>query len=371
MTSVNEVKKDCCGCGACLAICPVKAIHMEEKERGAIYYKIGDGCINCGKCKSVCPIENNLFHSEQSIFYRAVTKQKEVLRKSSSGGIAFELASMVIHEGGVVYGAGWSSKEQLVQHMRIDSLKQLSKLQGSKYVQSRINEFVYHDICEDIKSKKVLVIGCPCQIAAIRRYTKDNPNLMCIDLICHGVPSSKLLRDQLKLIVKEPIKSISFREGLKFRLDLQSACGAYSLEGLDNPYYSLYLHFASLRESCYKCKYASRNRVGDITLGDYVENNNGFSCIISNTKKGDKMIEKIRVVIELEERDTQLLNENHAYNMPTKKNPKTDKFTNLYNKHGLLYAYYMSFPIFVLKRMIRRILGEHIYTSMRDKASDK
>lgn len=361
MSKVIEEKKDCYGCGACAAVCPVKAIHKEEEERGTIYYKLGKGCIYCGKCKKVCPVKKDLYHTEQSVFFKAMTRNKEVLRRSTSGGVAYELALMVIRDGGVVYGAGWSAYEQQVLHMRIDSEEELVKLQGSKYVQSRFDEYIFKVIYEDLKFRKVLVIGTPCQIAAIRSFTENNENLLCVDLICHGVPSSRLLDDQLKLIVDGRIEDISFRKGLDYTLEIKSENRKYSIAGLDNPYYSLFLQFISLRESCYRCKYACRKRLGEVTLGDYVENNEGFSCVISNTNKGCELLEGVRDVIKFEERNSELLLKNHAINSPTDRYPKTDKFTKLYHKHGLLYAYYVCCPVFVFKRKIKKIIGVNTY----------
>ena len=52
-----EKREDCCGCAACMAGCPVKAIQMEEDEEGFLYPKIREEvCVRCGKCIKICPI---------------------------------------------------------------------------------------------------------------------------------------------------------------------------------------------------------------------------------------------------------------------------------------------------------------------------
>lgn len=53
-----EFKKDCCGCGACTAVCPKSAIYMEEDEEGFIYPRIDENnCIKCHMCIKVCPLK--------------------------------------------------------------------------------------------------------------------------------------------------------------------------------------------------------------------------------------------------------------------------------------------------------------------------
>jgi formate hydrogenlyase subunit 6/NADH:ubiquinone oxidoreductase subunit I len=52
-------KKDCCGCTACLSVCPKKCINMEADEEGYLYPKVDTSiCIECHLCEKVCPILN-------------------------------------------------------------------------------------------------------------------------------------------------------------------------------------------------------------------------------------------------------------------------------------------------------------------------
>lgn len=361
-----DVGKKCCGCGACAAVCPVKAIQCVEEERGTVYYKITGECIKCGRCESICPIDKDMAYQEQDSFLKAIVKEQHILIKSSSGGIAYVLSYKIIQNGGVVYGAAWVPKKQSVQHIRVDSFENLHRLQGSKYVQSMLYRDTYQYIKDDLKRRIVLFIGTPCQVAAIRNYTQDNSNLICIDLICHGVPSAKLLNDQLKSLSTLPIEEISFRNGLDFSLDLKTANEHFLIDGLDNPYFSLFLQFASLRESCYSCKYACSERVGDITLGDFVENNEGYSCIVTSTPRGKALLESVKNVINFKQMDLKSLYSNHAFNRPTIKHHKTDKFTYLYQKYGLINAYNMCFMDLILKRKAKKLVGEKWYTAIKN-----
>lgn len=60
MIELFAEKKDCCGCGACMNICPKTAIHMEKDEYGFVYPKIDtEKCVECGACKKVCAFQND------------------------------------------------------------------------------------------------------------------------------------------------------------------------------------------------------------------------------------------------------------------------------------------------------------------------
>lgn len=58
LPELYKAREDCCGCTACYAVCPVKAICMRPDEEG-FEYPVVDSmvCIRCYKCISVCPIK--------------------------------------------------------------------------------------------------------------------------------------------------------------------------------------------------------------------------------------------------------------------------------------------------------------------------
>ena len=131
-------KQDCCGCTACQQICPVQCITMEPDEEGFLYPKINeDSCIRCDQCKTVCPIFTPLLPSGETKTYIGYTRNEEIRRQSSSGGIFSLAAQFVLKRGGVVFGAAFDDAFQ-VRHIGIESEKDLWRLRGSKYVQSDI-----------------------------------------------------------------------------------------------------------------------------------------------------------------------------------------------------------------------------------------
>lgn len=360
-----ENNNNCCGCGVCESVCPNKCIERSCGERKSESFFKGKECVQCGLCDDVCPLNKELFHDKQKTFYKAKSINPNVLSKSSSGGVVHEVASAVIAAGGIVYGAAWNYDNQRVEHIRILEENELSIIQGSKYVQSIITPRLYNSIKKDLYNTTVLFIGTPCEVAAVRSFTKDHDNLVCVDLICHGVPSYRMFADQLKTITETPIKSVSFRDRCTFRLLVNDQNNTYEYDWEDSPYYSLYMHFASLREYCYHCKYACNTRVGDITAGDYIEKGKGYSCVVLNTKKGETWFGQIKRHLNLETKDIELLKENHAFNQPTQKHPYTDKFSRYYNEMNLEAAYKRVFIVFRIKRKLRLMLGDQLYSHIK------
>ena len=48
-------KGECCGCGACMAVCPRNAISMTMDVEGFLYPRIDkEQCIGCLQCLQVC-----------------------------------------------------------------------------------------------------------------------------------------------------------------------------------------------------------------------------------------------------------------------------------------------------------------------------
>ncbi len=49
-------KSACCGCAACVQICPKQCISLKEDKEGFLYPTVNRNlCIECGKCETVCP----------------------------------------------------------------------------------------------------------------------------------------------------------------------------------------------------------------------------------------------------------------------------------------------------------------------------
>lgn len=205
----------CNGCEACANICPHFAISMNPDKHGFLHPFIDEEkCVNCGLCKKACSIENsNANRNSVKVVYAAWNRNREVRLASSSGGIFTLLAEDVLKSNGVVYGAALI--DHSVQHIRINFPDDISKIRGSKYVQSHISN-IYKQVENDLKSgKQVLFSGTPCQVQGLKNYLgKTYSNLVCVDVICHGVPSPMVFRDYLVCLEEKQdsrVCSLSFR----------------------------------------------------------------------------------------------------------------------------------------------------------------
>lgn len=272
--------KSCMGCAACANSCPKGCIHMEADGEGFLYPRIDEAvCISCNRCSTVCPVLSRSSKTplDAPRAYAAHNLDKNIVGSSSSGGVFTALAQNVLEEGGVVYGAAFRENFS-VAHCRVETADQLPVFRGSKYAQSDV-ALSYRQVCDDLNAgRKVLFSGTPCQVAGLRSFLgKDYSDLLCVDIICHSVPSPKVWQEYLReLQVKagEKIASASFRdkrEGWEgYYLRVGFADGREDLRrGNDNYYMKAFIQGLSTRPSCYNCSFKGQNRGSDITLGDF------------------------------------------------------------------------------------------------------
>ena len=325
MIELFRGKQDCCGCGACEQACPKNAIRMTEDEYGFCYPVIDeDKCIQCGKCQRVCAFqkikETNIPHNT----YAAVSKDKEALKKSASGGIFHAMASKVLEQGGCVFGAAFG-EDWKVHHVMADNRKELQRLQGSKYVQSATEDTYEAAKLQLQKGTPVIYSGTPCQIAGLKAYLgREYSNLILVDIVCHGVPSNKMFREYLHSLEQKEGASLTeftFRDknvgwGINGRAVFQKDNKTTSrvLWQSASSYLYYFVQGWLYRESCYQCPYTCEHRPGDITLCDFwgiekshpeylgkdgMDERMGISAVIVNTTKGQELLENLQEHIEL------------------------------------------------------------------------
>lgn len=362
MRNINEVK-NCYGCFACMSKCPKQCISIVKDKLGHLHPQANEQCIECNACLKICPSINTVELNKPLEVYAAIGKNNKTVERSSSGGLATILSEQIISSNGVVYGCAFQEGFNF-KHIRCENLEDLEKLKGSKYVQSNISE-VYKAVEKDLKcNKKVLFIGTPCQVAAIKAYFKDNSFLYTIDLICHGVPSEKILKESLPpKIIKTEIDLIRFRTKEKYQIALYKNDRLLYTRPLSKDFY-LKGFFTSLfnRESCFSCQYTTKNRIGDITLGDFwglndlkFKDTKGVSLCLINTDKGHSLYSTINnSIISSPHKIDEALNGNKPLNHPSQKTLSVKIFQRLYPIWGFKLSVLFSIPGIVIKNLIKK-----------------
>ena len=312
-------KKECCGCTACVHICPVKCITMQEDEEGFLYPVIeGEKCIHCHKCVGVCPVRNTKQINTKTETFVGYSTDEEIRKQSSSGGIFSVVAEWIIQQKGVVFGAAFDDNFE-VHHIAIETKAELEKLRGSKYVQSRL-ENVYLEVKQYLEMKRiVLFTGTACQIAGLKNYLNtEDENLYTIDVLCHGVPSPKIWRmylDEKQKQYHSSIEKCEFRNkenGWKkyFINILFSDKQQYMVRYFEDDFMGMFLGNIDLRPSCHACHFKGFPRISDMTIGDCwgienhmpdMDDDKGTSVIMVHSSNGKRMLEGVRGNLRLRE----------------------------------------------------------------------
>ena len=335
---------DCVGCTACASICPVDCINMMHDNNGFIYpVMLDEGqCIECNYCQQVCPAINNTRiipkPTRQSSTDDSITKNKDVVAyaayscdtsvrtQSSSGGVFSEIAKYVFLQGGVVYGAAYDEYFR-VYHCCIKDEIELSKIRGAKYAESNLKG-VFEDIAKRLNMRQmVLFSGTSCQVAGLKSFIENKFStqqseeqdsilgkkrtiknlLICVDFVCHGIPSPMVWQAYIDYQAQKDNKGIR-----PLYVNLRDKTSGWShyqystvfqypdthisaTKSTENPFMKLYIGDYISRSSCSHCFFKGYKRVSDITIGDFwgiwdimpeMDDNKGTSVVLIQTSAG-------------------------------------------------------------------------------------
>lgn len=360
--------KDCCGCGACLNICPNKCINIKQSTCGDGIPIVDESkCTNCLLCKKICPqnVQSELKKPEKC--YASFSRDSACI-DSASGGIAKKLYEQFLKCNVDAYVVGVILDESMkAKYKMVHCDQELSAFQGSKYVQADMDK-IYSDIERVIKRKSsVLFIGLPCQTVAVRNYLKirkvDIAKLLIVDLLCHGVSPQCFLDEELEYLKEkhkwDGVKKISFRSNRKFRNfhfyvegEKKGKKIRYNRYSQEDPYFYGFLNGVSLRESCYNCKFSRLERCGDLTIGDFIglgkmkgvteylgEKKENVSLIFTQTKKGADFLRQLDNSVYIEERPIEeAVKGGSSLNRPFEKSIERESFLLNYRQIGFVKA---------------------------------
>ena len=153
-------------------------------------------------------------------------------------------------------------------------------------------------------------------MAGLKGYLgREYDNLLCIDIVCHGVPSPKVWKAYLAWQEKKnqsKVRTVDFRNKKDFgwRNHIETLCLENGQTVNSKVFTTLFYNHSILRPCCYKCLYKSIMHPGDITIADYwgiekaapeFNDNKGVSLVLINNEKGKEVFAAVRNQLKWQE----------------------------------------------------------------------
>lgn len=240
--------------------------------------------------------------------YAGRHKSEKVRAASRSGGIFTAISDEFLNSSDIIYGCVMT-KDFLAVHVRTEDKAGRDAMCGSKYIQSRIGD-IYKTVKTDLDvGRNVLFSGTSCQIAGLRGFlNKEYVNLYCVDIVCHGVPSTAVWKTYLLWQEKKAgakVVAVDFRNKKDFgwRDHVETLTMDNGNRVSSRVFKELFYRHCVLRPCCYECPFKSIMHPGDITIADYwgiekaapeFDDNKGTSLILVNNDKGLELFRKVR-----------------------------------------------------------------------------
>jgi len=301
-TKLIKDKNICCGCGLCVAICPINAIDYLEGT-----FEINeDLCIKCGLCFSACPRsffpqqlneleqknDQKIQFSEQFKYYRmlftAQTTEDRIKSVAQDGGIVTTLLKAAFKQGYIDGSFAVTLGDEPLKPLPIfvENEESLLKTAGTKYTNVPLLKIFY-----DAKDhKKIAVVGTPCIMKALKKISVlplnkpffDNIALK-IGVFCmesfdyHKI--EELLKNEFNVYMSD-IKKMDIDKGKFIIYDQDSNISKIPIKSIKK-----YGRFG-----CFFCDDLTAEHA-DISVGS-IGSEPGWSTVIIRTKKGEDFYHK-------------------------------------------------------------------------------
>ncbi len=198
----------CCGCGACVGVCPTEALYFNSNDATSPtsndYCKVTRDAVPCGACFNACPrtelVETSGFGTVIS-FYQS--KSNMNVPYAQSGGVVSSLL-LAARKNGLIDGVilmdvdRWNQKSEPKFAVTPDEILAAS---GSRYVWAPILKMLREAI-EERKLKKIVIVGTPCVMSAVQKIRESDLDVLSIyksalrlslGLFCTEIFTDKLL----------------------------------------------------------------------------------------------------------------------------------------------------------------------------------
>lgn len=254
------------------------------------------------------PSDYRIGKYDKPVTYAVKHKDIDTRMASRSGGLFTAISDFALQHGGVVYGCVLDDEFSAI-HVRAETVEQRNRMRGSKYIQSNIQN-TYTDVKKDLdEGRIVLFSGTSCQITGLKAFLQREHNrLICVDIVCHGVPSPMVWHDYLYWQENKnrcEIEDVDFRNKRDYgwRDHIESLFLKNGKQIDSKLFTTLFYGHNILRPCCYKCPYKDIIHPGDITIADYwgvekalsgFDDNKGVSLLLINDDKGKIVFEAVQ-----------------------------------------------------------------------------
>ncbi len=280
----------CSFCGACIAVCPTKALGLDVEYSKP---KLIGECRQCSLCIKVCPqldLEPELFNVDSYPVLEGLEARLSVedLRQGVQDGGATTAIAIAALEEGLVDAVIATSRDDVwrpvvvVARGRDDVLR----CRGSVYTYSPVLS-VLRIVAEDPSIKRVMVIGLPCHARAIEKMRRlklakyVSKVSYVVSLFCmhnHSYDHLKALAQSLGLDLAK-VSRMFIRKGV---FVFRTVDGEEKSMPIDKT-------FEGLRQSCLRCpEFVSR--YSDLSIGS-IGSAEGWNTIMVSTEKGRELVE--------------------------------------------------------------------------------
>lgn len=352
----------CTGCGVCASVCPVGCINMSLDKNGFYKPEIdAEKCTKCGLCDRVCSIYDVSPKREILQSLSAYTRNEDTLSSTSSGGVCYEISKWGLENGYKVCAVIYNYTEHRAEHSVIIEKEQLEGTKGSKYFQS----YTKDAFSKIFDGEKWIVVGTPCQIAAIdkaAKIRKVRDNYILVDFFCHGTPSMHVWKNYLKDLGRRDIKKIGFRSKEfgwgNWSLNFIYSDGTTKSDFAGNLFYKMFFSNCCLNDSCYNCHFKALSSASDIRVGDfwgkkYKDNKTGVSGIVVFTEIGKAVLNKTKECFVLKDEMIEDVLDGQMFKSPEKLKVRKYILKNLIKGKRLNYIYNVTMFSTRLKSVIK------------------
>lgn len=233
LTSVADVVawRLCLGCGACVEVCPAKALALVDVQDDGLRPRCDPGeCSHCGDCLEVCPgaaiegpppAEDGIISLRRSWgnvleMWEGYAADPQIRFLGSSGGIATALSLFSLEKaglGGVLHIAARQDAPLTNVAVISRDRPELLLRTGSRYAPAAT--------CSGLSllqpgGPACLFVGKPCDVVALRKWQALQPRAgqavaLAVSIFCAGTPSTRGTRHVLEKLGVPPQQVAEFR----------------------------------------------------------------------------------------------------------------------------------------------------------------